>query len=177
MTTEEFAKYLKGLAQAIKDNRVLYSATTATMDVVAERVWGRGELTDGSKLTYKGPTEKGMYFYSPPFPRKGSGKGKRGAKIKGTWAPSYKAAKDMVGRGDLPFELTGDMRKNWLGGPTPTPTEVDPLLVQIRVSQQNAKKIEGLSEAKGPFLKLSQEERELHVEHIREAFRTLVLRQ
>ena len=177
MTIQELAAKMRALAGAIADARVVYVATTSTMDVMSDRIWGRGELTDGGRLPYKGPTPKGFYAYVPPFPKKGSGKGKTGRKIKGAWAPSYHAAKDQIGRGDLPFELTGDMRKDWLGGAVPTPHEVTPLMCEIRVNSETGDKIDGLTTTKGKFVQLAEEEKRKHHEHVLEAYRFLVLDQ
>jgi hypothetical protein len=180
MTNEELIKSMQGIKDGIGSAHVLYVATTSTMDVMSERIWRDGKLTSGGKLTYKGPTPKGIYIYSPPWPKKGSGKGKPNAagkskKIKGTWAPSYIAGKGLVGRGDLPFELTGDLRKDWLGGAIPTPNEVTPYRCTIAVNQKSLDKIDGLTETKGAFVELSSAEIQIHHLHVLEAYRELVL--
>lgn len=175
MTNADLIQKLRGISTGIGSAHVLYVATTSTMDLQSERVWGRGELTDGSKLRYNGPTPKGIYIYSPPWPKKGSGKGKTGKKIKGTWAPSYIAGKGLIGRGDLPFELTGDLRKDWLGGVQPTPNEVTPYLCTIAVGQESLDKIDGLTETKGEFMGLTADERKAHHRHVLEAYQELVL--
>lgn len=141
---------------------------------VGERIWGRGELTDGGTIQYNEDYE--VYVSKPPFPRKGSGKGKpfnlwkkppvnlKGSarNVKGGWYPTYLAAKAGVGRGDLPFELTGDMRIDWFGGMTPSPTEVDEFTVVIDMDTKNAAKADGLAARKGEFLVLNAEEIEAH---------------
>lgn len=81
-------------------------------------------------------------------------KGKQ-RKIEGQWAPTYLAAKDSQGRKELPFELTGDMRIAWLGGPTPTPRKVSGLLVQIVMPKKEYDKAKGLEKTKGEFLELT----------------------
>ena len=180
MTNAELIKSMQGIKDGIGSAHVLYVATTSTMDVMSERIWRDGGLTGGGKLTYKGPTPKGVYIYSPPWPKKGNGKGKPNAagksrKIKGTWAPSYIAGKGLVGRGDLPFELTGDLRKDWLGGASPTPNEVTPYRCTIAVNQKSLDKIDGLTETKGAFVELSSAEIQIHHLHVLEAYRELVL--
>ncbi len=175
MTKAELIAKLRGIQDGIGSAHVLYAATGSTMDMVAERVWGKGGLSDGGTIRYNGETKRGYYIYAPPFPKKGNGKGKNGRKIKGTWAPSYIAAKGLVGRGDTPFELTGDLRKDWLGGIQPTPNEVTPFLCRIEVSSESKDKIDGLSEMKGEFLTLTADEVKAHHNHVLEAYQLLVL--
>jgi hypothetical protein len=175
VTNLELIQKMRGIQSGIASAHVLFVATTSTMDVMSERIWGRGELSDGGRLTYKGATPRGIYIYAPPWPKKGSGKGKTGKKIKGTWAPSYIAGKGLIGRGDLPFELTGDLRKDWLGGAQPMPDEVTPYLCTISVGDASAEKIDGLSETKGEFIRLTDAERKAHYQHVLEAYRELVL--
>lgn len=180
MTKAELIEKMRGIQAGIGSAHVLYVATTSTMDLMSERIWGRGELTGGGRLTYKGDTPKGIYIYSPPWPKKGSGRGKpndrgKSRKIKGTWAPSYIAAKGLIGRGDLPFELTGDLRKDWLGGASPTPNEETPYRCTITVGQESKEKIDGLTETKGEFIRMTDAERNAHHGHVLEAYRELAL--
>jgi hypothetical protein len=180
MTNAELIKSMQGIKDGIGSAHVLYVATTSTMDVMSERIWRDGKLTGGGKLTYKGATPKGVYIYSPPWPKNGSGKGKpnkegKSRNIKGTWAPSYIAGKELIGRGNLPFELTGDLRKDWLGGAIPTPNEVTPYRCTIAVNQKSIDKIDGLTETKGAFVELSSAEIQIHHLHVLEAYRELVL--
>jgi hypothetical protein len=172
MPVEWVAKY-RGLAQKVRDERVLYFAATSTMADMTERIWGKGELTDGSTLKYDEDYE--VYIYKPPFPRKPSGKGKTGKKIKGQWAPTYLSAKASQDRGDLPFELTGDLRIDWAGGTVPAPNEASPTLCLISVSDKNAEKIKGLTAKKGEFLKLNAEEIRQHARYIADVYRERVL--
>ena len=180
MTNAGLIERLQGIKDGIGSAHVLFVATTSTMDLQSERVWGRGELTDGSKLGYNGPTPKGIYIYSPPWPKKGNGKGKpnkegKSRKIKGTWAPSYIAGKGLIGRGDTPFELTGALRKDWLGGASPTPNEDTPYRCTISVGQESLDKIDGLTETKGEFIRLTAAEIQAHHRHVLEAYQLLVL--
>ena len=172
-TPEEWADKYETLVNKIRETRILFFATTGTMDQMSQRIWGRGELTSGSKLSYKEDYE--VYIYKPPFPQAPSGVGKHGAKIKGQWAPSYLAAKATQGRRDTPFELTGDMRIGWLGGPTPTPSEVNPLLVEIRMPRRQYEVSQGLEKTKGPFLNLSSAERSEHVQRLASLYHAILL--
>jgi hypothetical protein len=149
---------------AISDRRVLFLASTGTMDEMSERIWGRGGLSNGGTIKYEENYE--VYIYKPPFPRAPNGKGKTGKKIKGQWAPTYIAAKASQDRGDLPFELTGELRQAWLGGTVPTPREKNPLLCVIDLPQKEAEKAEGLAKQKGEFLELTDEEIESHERRI-----------
>jgi hypothetical protein len=161
--------------QALKDKRAVFLAATGTMVDVSNRVWGRGELTDGSTLSYKEDYE--LYAYTPPSPRKVTGKGKpyaqwkhppkgkTGARdIKGGYYKSYQAGfKSQQGRADLPFELTGRFRKSYFGGSsTPAPFQDSDTAVSIRLRGEEASKFEGLTESKGAFLKLTPKEIEEH---------------
>ena len=93
-------------------------------------------------------------------------KGKQ-RKIKGQWAPSYLAAKDAQGRKDLPFELTGDMRISWLGGPVPAPRVSNGgLLCEIVMAQEQWKKAEGIAKQKGEFLELTEFELKYQAEQV-----------
>jgi len=169
---------MRDLVGQIGSRRIMLEATTGTMLEVGERVWGRGELTDGGTIQYKEDYE--VYISKPPFPRKGSGQGKpfdlwkkppvnlKGSsrKVKGGWAPTYLAAKAQVGRAELPFELVGDLRRDWFGGVTPSPTEVDELTYVIDLDGRNAAKADGLAGQKGKFLVLNEKEIESHNERV-----------
>jgi hypothetical protein len=159
MTTQEWIAAQRARLAALKTSNVLFFATTATMAQVERRIWTDGQLTNGSRIVYKEDYE--VYIYKPPFPQKPNGKGKTGRKIKGQWAPSYLAAKASQGRKDLPFELTGDMRISWIGGPVPTPrVSNEGLLCEIVMEEKQWKKAEGIAKAKGEFLELTQAEKE-----------------
>lgn len=180
MTNAELIEKLRGIQNGIGSANVLYVATGSTMDLMSERIWGEGGLTDGGKLKYNGPTPQGFYIYAPPFPKQGNKKGKpnkdgKSRTIKGTWAPSYIAAKEVIGRGDTPFELTGDLRKDWLGGVIPTPKAETPYRCAIVVDQKSKDKIDGLTETKGEFIRMTADERAAHYRHVLEAYRELVL--
>lgn len=173
VSAQEYIAFLQGLPQKVVDNRVLFFATKTTMAQVSERIWGRGELTNGSKLTYQDNYE--LYAYKPPSPVKPTGKGKTGKKIKGGYYPNYSAYKAQQGRPNLPFELSGDLRKAWLGGDVAAPKEVAALNCQIVMDEVNTKKAEGLTKKKGAFLVFSERERGQHADNIRAAFIELVL--
>ena len=160
MDRKDFPDFLRRLGQSFANTRALFLATTGTMAEMSKRIWGEGKLSDGSKLTYKEDYE--VYIYKPPFPRQPNGKGKTGKSIKGQWAPSYLAAKATQDRGDLPFELVGDLRLAWGGGATPTPRELSPTLCVIDLPAKEAKKAEGLAKQKGEFLELTSDEVESH---------------
>ncbi len=53
MTIADLASKMIAMKDAIGDARVLYVATTSTMDEMAQRVWDRGELTSGAVIKYK----------------------------------------------------------------------------------------------------------------------------
>lgn len=160
MNAQDWINKYKNFGERLRSSRILFFAATETMDQMQERIWKRGELTDGGKLSYKENYE--VYIYKPPFPQSPNGKGKTGRKIKGQWAPTYLAAKASQGREDLPFELTGDMRIGWLGGPQPTPSELSPLRVVITMPQKDWEKAVGLEKTKGDFLGLTRSEKAFH---------------
>ncbi len=163
---------VKARVNRIKEGRAVYLAAQGIMVEVSQRVWDRGELTDGGTLSYNEDYE--LYAYTPPSPRKVTGKGKpfdqwkrppvnlKGSarKIKGGFYQSYQAGfKVQQGRGDAPFELTGRLRKAYFGGSNiPTPQEDSDTSVSIRLRGEEAGKFVGLTETKGRFLGLTQQE-------------------
>lgn len=170
---------LKARVERLKTSRAVYLAAKGTMLDVSQRVWGRGELTSGSPLQYDDDYD--LYAYTPPSPRKVTGKGKPyaqwkyppktktgsvksgAAKIKGGYYESYGAYKKQQGRGDAPFELTGRLRKAYFGGgDIPEPTQDSETEVTIRLRGEEASKYEGLTDSKGPFLKLTDQEAKEH---------------
>lgn len=190
MTPQEWIDRYGSLGRKVQDKRVLFLSTTATMGIMAERIWGKGGLTEGGTLSYKEDYE--VYGYKPPLPKKPSGKGKPYAlwtpqtrapkkgtanKIKGGWAPTYLALKAQQGRADLPFEMTGDMRLAWGGGAKVEPSEVTPLLCRITMPDKEFKKAEGLADRKGTFLGLTTFELKEHVVNITRTYREVVLGQ
>lgn len=175
MTIGEWIAKFGKLGQAIKDTRVIFLATTGTMSVMSDRIWGQGGLSNGGTIKYNENYE--LYAYTPPSPRAVTGRGKpydlwkrpapkkgTSAKIKGGFYPTYLAYKEQQGRRELPFELTGAMRKSWLGGVSPTPTELDPLTCAIVMDGENTEKAEGLTQQKGAFLLLTALEKKGHTE-------------
>jgi len=166
MTPQEWIEQQRQRAFALRGTRALFLATTGTMAEMSERIWGKGQLSNGGKVSYKEDYE--VYIYKPPFPRAPNGRGKTGRKIKGQWAPSYLAAKATQDRGDTPFELSADLRLAWGGGVTPTPRERDPLFCFIDLPEKELKKAEGLANQKGEFLALTTNERESHTRRLAE---------
>lgn len=166
--TDKWLESINARVAAIGGNGLVVQSTGSTMVDVSERVWGRGELTDGSKLTYQEDYE--YYGYKPPAPRKVSGKGKTGKRIKGGYYPTYLAFKAGQGRADLPFELSGELRLDYLGGIRATPEPDGELACTISLSGPNVGKWRGLTAKKGEFLKLSEEEKERHFDRLRHAW-------
>lgn len=173
MTPQEWIAMVRRIPQMIRDNRVLFFATTTTMDTMEKRIWGRGELTSGGKLVYKQDYE--VYAYKPPSPKAVSGKGKSGKPIKGGYYPTYLDYKASQDRGQLPFELTGELRQAWVGGPTTAPQEKNPLLCVIEMPADIAARAEGLAKQKGEFLAPSDAERQEHLKNLQDAYQELVL--
>lgn len=173
MTIQEKAERLRQQGMDLREKKILLLAATGTMAEVGERIWGRGELTNGSKLKYDDDYE--IWAYANTSPKKPSGKGKHGAKIKGGYYANYTAYKAGMGRPDLPFELFGHLREAWYGGALPTPTEKSPLQVVIVLDQKNKSKADGLTAKKGPFLKHSEKEIQSHVERLRRIYAREVL--
>lgn len=157
---EDGLRPLDELRERLIADRTLFFAAKETQVKIAERVWGSGELTDGSKVQYKENYE--VYAYTPPSPRAVSGKGKPYAqwkrppvnlkgnarKIKGGYYDTYLKYKKAMGRNEL--ELTGRLRKDFLS--SATLVEVSPFEVQVVLRGENAAKYEGLSDSKGEFL-------------------------
>lgn len=156
---------------AICNERVVYLAATGTVAEVDERVFGRGELTDGGKLTYKEDYE--VWAYSPPAPRKVSGKGKTGKKIKGGYYPTYLAFKKGQGRDQRPFELSGELQKSYSTGVV---QGEEPCEAKVVLTAAAAKKWEGLTATKGEFLKLNQREVESHTQRVLDLYREILSR-
>lgn len=178
---------VKARLERLKQSRAVYLAAKGTMVDVSNRVWGRGELTNGSKLAYDEDYE--LYAYTPPSPRKVTGRGKPyaqwkyppktkaggvragSAKIKGGFYESYLSYKKQQGRADLPFELTGRLRKAYFGGTdTPEPTQDSDDTVTIRLRGEQAGKYLGLTDTKGPFLRLTNQERDEHNRRVLEIY-------
>lgn len=155
----------KAMYDKVVNGNIIFLAATGTMVEMYKR-WGSGGLTDGGKLTYKDDYE--IYGYKPPLPKKPSGKGKTGKPIKGGYYKNYTELKAQQGRPDMPFELTGDLRQAWFGGATPTPKKVGPTTCVITLPEKEYKKAEGLTETKGAFLRMNQEERDGYVRRCKE---------
>jgi hypothetical protein len=178
MTPSELAIKRRGLPARICDRKIILEAATGTMDQVSQRVWDRGELTNGTKLKYNEDYE--VWAYKPPAPSAVSGRGKPNAegkskKIKGGYYETYLAFKrQQGGRDKTPFDLTSELRQSYLGGATPTPTEINGCEVQVDLSTEAAKKWEGLTESKGEFLKLNAAERKEHHQRVLDGYRDLL---
>lgn len=173
---------VKARVQRVKEGRAVYFAAKGTMLEVSKRVWGRGELTNGGTLAYNDDYE--LYAYTPPSPRKVTGRGKPyaqwknppkgktgSAKIKGGFYTNYSSFKQQQGRGDNPFELTGRLRKAYFGGTDqPEPTQDSETVVTIRLRGEEADKYEGLTDTKGVFLGLTATEITDHHERVRDIY-------
>lgn len=157
--------------QKIGASRVLFFATTHTQSRVAERVWDRGQTTDGQAIGYLEDYE--VYVYKPPFPQKPSGLGKpnkegKRAKIKGGYEPTYLSAKrSQGGRDKTPFDLTSAYRKNYISSAAVRETDGG-LTCTLSLTGVNVDKWKGLTEQKGEHLKLSEDERRGHAEKLQE---------
>lgn len=168
--TQQAADNVRARLNRLREERAVYLAAKGTMVDVVNRAWGRGELSEGGTLQYDNDYE--LYAYTPPSPRKVTGrgkpyslykdppKGKTGArKIKGGWYKSYEDYKTQQGRTDHPFELTGRLRKAYLGGgDVPEPHQDSDTEVTIRLRGEEAQKYQGLTDSKGEFLKLTEDE-------------------
>ncbi len=170
---------IRGKVNAFRDKRAVFLAATGTMVEVSNRVWNEGKLTSGGSIQYDEDYE--VYAYTPPAPRKVTGKGKPyglwkdqqraqaikkaqggdARKIKGGYYRSYLEFKKQQGRSDNPFELTGRLRKAYLSSPSrpDSVVEVSATEVLVRLRGDEAGKYQGITENKGEFLKLTDEER------------------
>lgn len=161
----------------LSSERALFLATTGTMAQMSERIWGRGGLSEGGTIQYNEDYE--VWAYKPPAPRAVSGKGKpnkdgKSKKIKGGYYATYLTFKAGQGRAQTPFDLTSSLRKDWLGGATPTPREVGALMCVIELNEVNAEKADGLAAQKGQFLLLSTKEKADHVERFSDIWRNIL---
>jgi len=154
----------------LRSERVILQAAGGTMLEMAARIWDKGGLSDGGTIRYNEDYE--VWATAPPWPRKGNRRGKTGRKINSTYYPSYLAGKRDVDRG--PFELVGDLRKDWLGGVTPSPREENELQCVIDLDASNAKKAEGLAKGKGEFLRLTVGERQSHTRRVSDLWRNIL---
>jgi hypothetical protein len=68
--TDSWLSAINAKVARIGGDGLIVKATGDTVVELSERVWGKGELTDGTKLTYKEDYE--VYGYKPPLPRKPS---------------------------------------------------------------------------------------------------------
>lgn len=175
--TDKWLASVNAKVGRIASDGLVFLATTGTMVEQSERVWGRGLMTNGQPLTYQ--EDYAVYVYAPPFPRKGSGRGKpnsqgKSQKIKGGYYATYLAAKTAVGRGNLPFELTGQLRKDYLNGAQATPTQDNDLVCTIRLSGRSALVWKGMTQKKGNFLGLTTDEKEHHVERLAEGWNQIL---
>lgn len=178
MTIAELSAKIKGIPAQICNERIVVLAAGGTMSQLSDRVWERGELTDGSKLKYNENYE--YYGYKPPAPAAVTHKGKppkgggKPREIKGGYYATYIAFKKQQGRGDLPFELTGDLRIAYLGGATINPTEVNGCEAHVDLDAKSAKKWEGLTATKGPFLALNADEIREHNLRVLDLYRDIL---
>lgn len=168
---DAFLARANAIAGKVGTSRVLFFATTDTQARVAERVWDRGQTTDGQNIGYVEDYE--VYVYKPPFPQSPSGLGKpnaqgKRAKIKGGYEPTYLTAKkNQGGRDKTPLDLTSAYRKNYIS--SAALKELDGgLTCTLTLTGVNVKKWEGLTNQKGEHLKLSPQEREGHVKKLQE---------
>lgn len=179
---------VRARVQRIREGRAVFLGAKSAMIAVSGRVWGRGQLTSGAELRYD--EDYDLYAYTPPAPRKVTGRGKPyalwknppktkagavksgAAKIKGGYYTSYQAGfKKQQGRADTPFELTGRLRKAYFGGTDdPTPTEDSDTSASIRLRGEEAGKFRGLTDTKGPFLRLNDEEQAIFHKRVREIY-------
>ena len=178
--SEDAIEPLKAIREKLVANRSLYFAVKETSIKTAERAFEQGKLTDGSEVRYDQDYE--VYAYTPPSPRKVSGKGKpydlwknppakakgKARSIKGGWYKTYLDYKDAMDRRETPFELTGRLRKAYLSDASLL--EQGALTVQVVLTGENAQKYEGLTEKKGEFLQPSEAE----VDYFRERLVSLL---
>lgn len=173
----------------ISSGRIVFLATTGTQLDVGKRVWDEGKLTSGQPITYK--QDYPVYAYKPPMPRKVSGRGKPydqwkrppltksgsvrkgSAKIKGGYYPTYLDAKQDQGRRDTPFDLTSQFRKDYFSAAALVESS-DALTVDVVLHGTSVDKWLGLTEQKGPFLQLSDEEKLGHVERMRDIWQRIL---
>lgn len=166
---------LRAIRDRLISSRSLYFAIKETQVLVAERAFDNGKLTSGADLQYNEDYE--VYAYTPPSPRKVSGKGKPysqwknppanpkgdAAKIKGGYYPTYLAYKAAMGRDAL--ELTGRLRKAYLSDASLV--ERSPIEVDVVLRGEEAAKYRGLTDSKGPFLQLSGAERAFFLKRLK----------
>jgi hypothetical protein len=177
MTPQEWIAKYRNYPLVLKDQRVLFFATTGTMAEMSERIWGRGELSDGRKLTYK--ENYRVWGYPPRFfnqldkspvsilgPFSVSGVPFN----RGEWFPTYLTYKEANNRGNLPFELTSNLRISWGGGAQPGPVDVSEFICQIKITDYDAKKVKGLVKQKGEFLRLTRQEEKNHHKRVADLF-------
>ena len=177
MTPQEWIARYRQYPKILQEQSVLFFAATETMTEMQERIWGRGELTDGRKLWYTENYE--VWGYPPrffnqldqsptslfgPFDAPGVDRSQ------GKWFPTYLTYKGANNRRDLPFELTSNLRISWGGGAQFGPKQVDAFTCEIRITEYDALKVQGLNKSKGKFLDLNEKEREFHHKKVGELF-------
>lgn len=173
---DKWLSEVNALVARLDNDRALFLATTGTQAEVAGRVWDEGNTTDGQPVGYLEDYE--YYGYKPPAPRKVSGKGKPNAEgksrnIKGGYYSTYLAFKAGQGRAQLPFNLSGELRKGYLSSAALVESDGG-RTVDIVLRDGNIDKWKGLTDQKGEFLQLSADERRSHVERFRDIWQRIL---
>jgi hypothetical protein len=180
---------VNALVAKISSEKVLLTATTGTQAEVGKRVWDQGKTTDGQPIGYLQDYE--VYGYKPPAPRKVSGRGKPydqwkrppltkagtprkgAAKIKGGYYSTYLDFKADQGRRETPLDLSGEFRKGYFSAAALVEGS-DALTVDIVLQGKNVDKWHGLTNQKGEFLELNQDEKLSHVERLRDIWQRIL---
>jgi hypothetical protein len=159
MTVDEFSNELDGKLNEIATGKAFFTSAGFLKDAMANRIFERGEKTEGGKSTYNDTTE--IWVADNIGPKKGDKKGKPNKagvqkSTKTTYYTSYKTFKQaMTNKSSfVDFMLNRELRSDF----DTSVVQKEPNSLELRVSELSAKKIEGSESRFGTYFEPTEEE-------------------
>jgi hypothetical protein len=155
MTVDEFANELDGKLNEIATGKAFFTSAGFLVSEMAERIFIKGEKTDGGKENYN--SSKEIWVADNVAPKGQTNIGKTGKKIKTTYYTSYQSFRKAMGResGFMNFRLNNELQSDFLA----SLAEISPNNLQLKLrSEINANKRAGLEQRFGAIFTPSEAE-------------------
>jgi hypothetical protein len=173
MTPEEWGAKFQAKLDVIASGKPFFTSAGFLVSEMAERIFEKGEKTDGQQESYNTTTE--LWVGDNVGPKAGTNIGKTGKKIKSTYYTSYSSFRSAMGRESnfMNFRLNNELQSDFLA----SLSEVSANNLELALKREiNAQKRKGLEDRFGAIFTPQQSEIDKFVQVVQDEVNLIMSR-
>lgn len=177
LTTHQMIEEINRQKKVVRSGKAFEIAVKSIVAEQTVRIFQKGQKSDGTPIGQYNRS-KPLYVYTPPAPKKVTGKGKKGKKIKGGYYKNYAAFRQQQGResGFVNIRLTNELQSDFANSRVgksskriakARPIKINRYLYQVLIKKAiNIQKVQGLEGKYGAIFAPTRREQKRLVEFL-----------